>query len=190
MLSSDGSDRLMLHCGHAFDHCELGGIQDVKAYQGTQFIGRAIHGDASRDIAVVGHSDDDDGVTYSDRIEDGNGPVEGRVTESGLQDIMGESTEVYKVGVSTCRESGLVLEMYRSRSLNCASDNNHYVKFSTHSEGGDSGSPHFHETVDPTTNEPYVAMIGVHSRGGSDASTYSIGCAAYDIYDEYGYMFT
>lgn len=140
--------------------------------------------DASRDISVTRKTADMDVNGYSNQIEDAAGELEGRMTKSGLKDLMSNDTEVYKVGRKTCRTSGEVENLNVAEKLACADEfNREYVECTMNTEGGDSGAPYFHEAWDPTLNEYYIAMIGVHSGGES------VGCSAYDIYNTYGYEF-
>lgn len=180
----DGSSKRMLHCAHTFDVCNETGIIGQDAHQRNQVIGEVMDLDASRDISITRKTSDMDVNGYSNRIEDATGELKGRMTKSGLKDLMSNDTEVYKVGRRTCRTGGEVEKLNVESGLDCADQyNQEYVKCTMNTESGDSGAPYFHEAWDPNLNEYYIAMIGVHSGGTS------VGCSAYDIHNTYGYEF-
>lgn len=173
----------MMHCAHQFGACDSSSMNDEVAYQAYQKMGSVLAYDLSMDFAVVSESTDSEINGLSGTVENAAGDVLGRVTKSGLKDLMSNQTEVYKSGQRTCRTSGVVDEINQSNSLDCASDDDNYVDCTMETCQGDSGAPYYAEKWDPTMKEYYTAIIGVHSRGGA------IGCAAYRIHNDWGYEF-
>lgn len=120
---------------------------------------------------------------YSDDIVDSPGTAEGRVTENGVSSLMGDETEVYKVGQTTCRTSGQITEMY-GNDASCAGTGHHYINTNITVDNGDSGGPVFDEWYDTNFNRYVCSIIGLVSKVNGLTSS------AYSIYNKHGYMFT
>lgn len=181
----DSDDKYyLMHCAHQFGACDgdtsTRGMEALHAYQKT---GEVANYDIEQDFAVVEETWDTEVEDYDDTVENAAGKVKGRVTESGVKDLMGNETDIYKCGQRTCRTSGVVADMYQSNSLGCAVDDDDYVHVTMETCQGDSGAPYFAEKWDSFSKTEYTAIIGVHSRGGA------YGCAAYKINDKWGFYF-
>lgn len=180
---SDGTHALMT-CAHLYDRCSSD--PDGEAlYQSGQYVGTVDQWSVKQDWVTVPLSSYADVSGFDNAIAGTYSEVTGYVTRSGLKDHMSNDTTVYKNGRTTCETSGEVVEIDVAVRL-CDGFSNEsvsydFVKTSTPTEGGDSGSPHYHEFF--FNNDRKAAVIAPHYGGES------VGCGAYKIRNDHGISF-
>jgi hypothetical protein len=174
------NNRFMLTSAHLFT-CRGRNITGDRIYQNRQYVGRVADHSLRQDWAVVPRGPNSQIGDFENRIVDTAGILSGHVTRQGLFDLKGTGHPVHKQGVQTCETTGNV-EKVDVAITNCnGKSGRRYVKLSTDTAPGDSGSPHY--KYYRRGNQQYLAIIAPHYGGDS------YGCAAYHLNRSQGIEF-
>lgn len=184
-VTDSGGQEMLMTCGHLWDDCN----EDITGnglYQSGQYVGTVADNSVKQDWATINLDLYSEVGGFDNTIVDTYAPLSGRVTYDGLKDLKSNGTTVYKKGRTSCKTSGLVKQLdvavgRCSCSSGCNYSSNNFVKTSTPTDGGDSGSPHYHEYY--FNSDKYLAVIAPHHGGES------VGCGAYAIHNAHGYEF-
>ncbi|WP_276299306.1 hypothetical protein [Halorussus lipolyticus] len=181
VLGSNGTGSYLLTAAHIFSDITCG--TGAKVYQYGQKVGEIVDFYGGLDAAIVDQTADTEVSGFSNKIEGANwGPVNGHVTRNGVIDLAGNETEIYKMGVITCKTSGRIKEDERSRAGSCGSGSG-YLRYTCYAEQGDSGGPVYAEKTSPIDGDKYIATIGL-------ITTATICSSAYSINNNTGYIFS
>lgn len=150
-------------------------------YQDTQYVGDVEVASLTEDWALIPRAGNSDVNDFDNKIVTQNGELSGHVTKNGLLDLKSTGETVYKEGRTTCGTSGVVEKIDHSVTNCNNTGNDKYVKVSTPTEPGDSGSPHFRTYF--YNGCSYIAIIAPHYGGES------VGCAAYYLNSQHGIGF-
>ncbi|AGB14910.1 hypothetical protein Halru_0264 [Halovivax ruber XH-70] len=150
-------------------------------------VGQVTDLDPDQDWATVEITSDSE-MDFSGKIHGTNRPISGHVTQEGLHVLKSDGETVYKRGAKTCKTSGEVsgYDEYLpdGYSTDCEGDDI-YVHFTTCTDSGDSGSPHYREYTD-SIGVKRAAVIAPHKGSVGDTS---VGCAAYRIANKHSVEF-
>jgi hypothetical protein len=157
-----GSTQYALVSNHMFlqDNSQCEGNWDKRLYQddANDYIGEVERYNQELDYALVKPYDPN--MTMQNRIVGeswGNGSIVGHATKDALQIYMSGDTPVYKMGVSTGRQSGTIDRIDASYTNYCPTINGDGIKTTATSATGDSGGPHY-----VTTKLDGVLITSIH----------------------------
>lgn len=180
---SSGTVGLMT-CGHIADDCKQD-VDGLAIYQNSQFVGYIDDNSVKQDWIFVPKAVNSDISGFADTIVNTYRDIAGYVDRQGLKDLKSTGETVYKKGRTSCKTDGVVKELDvsvgRCGCPDCKYSSNDYVKVSTPTDSGDSGSPHYHTFT--FESEKYIGIIAPHHGGES------VGIGAYKINDDFGYTF-
>lgn len=172
--------RFMLTSAHLFT-CRGRNITGERFHQNRQYVGRVADHSLRQDWAVVPRGPNSQIGDFENRIVDTPGILSGHVTRHGLFDLKGSGHPVHNQGVQTCQTTGRV-EKVDTAITNCnGKTGRRYVKLSTDTRPGDSGSPHY--KYYRRGRRQYLAIIAPHYGGDS------YGWAAYHLNRSQGIEF-
>lgn len=180
MVERNGKYYIMTACHVVATTCtEPLGVSVYNYHDGGNYIGDVEDCQIGEDWAIINKASDSNISYFENEIYSQPGILAGHVTKNGLLNLKSSGTWVYHQGWATCESIGLVGEIdvpvKACDSNGITYKDNHYVKVSTPTDGGDSGGPHFHKY----TKDGYdrLAIIAPHYGGES------VGCAAYHIHE-------
>jgi hypothetical protein len=192
-LVSQDSAELMLTCAHPFLDDNGYKIYDT-AYQNTQEMSDLYDHDPNQDWATVGSGPDVS--SFDESIEESSAKVDGRVTESGLRDLMSNNDTVYRQGIASGTQSGTITEINQDRDNDVPGLKTDQVVLDMYVVRGDSGGPIYHQySFNGCT---YNAIVGIQSSAADPSGVYencgdnfdtSYGGQAYSIHDSHSIDF-
>ncbi|GAA0677649.1 hypothetical protein ACFQDG_05540 [Natronoarchaeum mannanilyticum] len=176
-------DGEILNClmtdGHSYD-CSFESIDDTVEQEG-QKIGEIEEIRPAQDWAIIRLTNDADISFFSNNIAGSSPKASGYVSQHGLHQLKSNDTKVFNRGAKTTLTNGTITgydkQLPYTSGCEGSNDYENYVRLTTCTFGGDSGSIHYHEYTN-YRGDKRAAVIAPHKGGGDD---YSVGCAAYRI---------
>jgi hypothetical protein len=196
-LSSSGwivernGEEYMLMCAHGLaDECiDIGAEVYEKYFETGEKIGEVADGHGSEDWAIVEETYDADHWGFKPTIPQENcysREFIGHYTYWGAQSVMVGNDPVYKVGYSSCFDSGKVDRIEEIERNKCGHVTVDEPVVHINSKGGDSGGP-----VYGRNSNGDLIFLHLHTHGANDCSStsFSRGVTGYYLNNNYGINF-